>query len=217
MTKRLAPARSVARPRGNNGLWLDHARIVDEDYTWLASVERLVLWNVEIPPGFIAGLDKLWWLDVRGGSASNLRMASGASKLRYLAVNQVRGMRDLSVVSEMLNLRYLALYGLPQVTNLPSFSSHDKLEHASIGQMSGLLSITGVLEAPRLRQLQLIKRIGVSADDVERIVSHPAIKQFCWLAEDVPAKVWMPVVEKIALPSVPNVFPEDWFELSTST
>lgn len=217
MTRRLAPARSVAKQRSNNGLWMDHARIVEEDYAWLASVERLILWNVQIPTEFLARLKKLWWLDIRGGSASDLCVARGASKLRYLAVNQVRGMQDLSAVSEMLELRYLAFYGLSQVTNLPSFGAHEKLEYASIGQMRGLQSLAGVLQAPQLRQLQFIRKLCVSSDDLERIVNHPTIKQFSWFAEDVPAKLWMPVVKQIALPAVPNVLPEDWFELSTST
>ena len=88
-----------------------------------ASVERLILWNVQIPSGFLARLSKLWWLDIRGGSACDLDVARGASKLRYLAVNQVRGMQDLSAIEEMLSLRYVDLYGLPQMKTLPSFAA----------------------------------------------------------------------------------------------
>jgi hypothetical protein len=175
-----------------------------------------MLWNVNVPPGLLAKLDKLWWLDIRGGSATDLRVAKGASNLQYLAVNQVRGMRDLSVVSEMTKLRYLNLYGLPQVTQLPSLSALGKLEHASLGQMRGLLSLRGLLKAPNLRELELRRKISVSDDDIDGIIKHPSIKQFDWIAEDVPEKVWVPVVEKIGLPSVPCRYPEDWFGLADS-
>lgn len=217
MARKPAPARDVAQLRRNNEIWIDHARIVAADYAWLAKVERLTLWNVQVPLGFLASLEKLWWLDVRGGSGKDLEIARGVAAVRYLAVNQVRGMEDLSAIGEMLNLRYLSLYGLPRVTRLPSFAEHDKLERAELGQMKGLLSLAELLQAPRLRQLKMLKKINVNSDDVERIINHPSIQQFGWLAEDVPDKVWVPVVARIGLPNVPSEFPEDWFSRSESS
>jgi hypothetical protein len=214
MKYRRAPALSVAKTRNRNGYWLDHAEIGEEDFEWLDSVERLILWNVSVPPGFLARLERLWWLDVRGGSASDLQMARGATRLQYLAVNQVREMRDLSVISEMVNLRYVFLYGLPHLTKLPSFSPLSQLEYAGLGQMRGLLSLRAVLEAPRLRQLKFEKNVNVTSEDVGRIATHPTIRQFSWSAEDVPYKVWGPVVDRIGLPPVPTAYPEEWFSLA---
>jgi hypothetical protein len=214
MAKKRSSARSVAQPRSHNGFSIDHAEIVEDDLAWLGSVERLSLWNVKIPSGFLARLRKLWWLDIRGGSAGDLNVACGATGLRYLAVNQVRGMQDLSAVGRMLKLRYVFFYGLPQVKTFPSFGGHSKLEHASVGQMRGLRSLQGLLQAPKLRELQLIRKINVNADDVEQIAGHPTIRRFDWFAEDVADKVWVPVVERIGLPPVPYAFPEEWFGLS---
>src|SRR3546814_6892091 len=78
----------------------------------LRDVERLTLWNVKVPRGFLGRLEKLWWLDLRGGTGADLSAAMGASRLRYLAVNQVRGLADLSLVSEVRQLQLLSLYGL---------------------------------------------------------------------------------------------------------
>jgi hypothetical protein len=217
MPKKRAPARNAARRQSDNAFWLDHAEIVEEDIEWLASVERLVLWNVSVPPGFLARLEKLWWLDVRGGSATDLRIARGATKLQYLAVNQIRGLCDLSVIREMIDLRYVLLYGLPHVTQLPSFLPLSKLEHASVGQLRGLLSLSGLLEAPHLRELEFVRKVNVTSEDVSHIITHPTIKQFSWFAEDVPDKVWVPVVKKIGLPPLPHGFPEDWFSLAESS
>jgi hypothetical protein len=214
MAKKQAPARDVVQRRSNNSFWIDHAEISEDDYTWLALVERLTLWNVRVPSDFLARLAKLWWLDIRGGSGRDLNVARGATRLRYLAVNQVRGMQDLSAVGDMLSLRYINFYGLPKVKTLPSFAAHARLKHASVGQMEGLLSLQGLLLAPKLRELQLNKKINVSAKDVERIASHPTIRRFGWFAEDVPDKVWVPVVNRIGLPEVPHDHPEEWFGLS---
>jgi hypothetical protein len=211
MAKKRRLARDVASWRDGKDCWLDHAEIVERDYEWLAPVEKLTLWNVRVPASFLARLDSLWWLDIRGGSAANLEVAKGASKLQYLAVNQVRGMQDLSIVCEIKSLRYLDLYGLLHVTRLPSLSALAKLERASVGQMRGLASLAGLLEAPNLRDLELVRKVNLSSDDLDVIVNHPTIERFNWWAEDIPDKVWVPVVEQIGLPPVPIGFPADWF------
>jgi hypothetical protein len=198
--------------RSNKNLALSGVELLDEDHTWLAATERLALTSVKLPAGLLARMEKLWWLDIRGGSGTDLEFARGATKLQYLSVNQIRGLQDLSLICEMRSLRYIQLYGLPKVTELPSFSSLVNLEHASLGQMQGLHSLHGLLEAPRLRELQLVRKINVNATDVDEIINHPAIKQFGWFWEDVPVKVAMPVLEKIKLPPVPYLSAEDWFE-----
>lgn len=137
--------------------------------------------------------------------------------LRYLAVNQVRGMRDLSLAAALTVLQYLDVYGLAQLTALPSFRSASKLEHVNLGQLRGLPSFAGVLDAPNLRELRLSRKMNVPASDVERVRNHPALQRFSWFAEDVPDKVWVPVVEAIALPSVPVQFPADWFKAKATT
>jgi hypothetical protein len=101
MAKR-ARAKDVAQDRGAGVFWIDHAEILGEDYELLKSAERLTLWNVRVPTGFLARLRRLWWVDLRGGSASGLDIVVGADNLQYLAVNQVRGMRDLARWARLL-------------------------------------------------------------------------------------------------------------------
>jgi hypothetical protein len=216
-TAKRRSARAVARDQGDNGFWLDHAEIDEGDFEWLEGAERLTLWNVVVPPGFLARLRNLWWLDIRGGSGRDLETARGATGLRYLAVNQVRGMRDLSVAAALPALEYLDLYGLPQLTELPSFETASNLEHARLGQLRGLPSITGLLDAPNLRELEFSRKMNVPPSDVQRIRRHPALQRFSWFAEDVPNKVWVPVVEAVALPSVPVLFPAAWFKAKETT
>jgi hypothetical protein len=213
MAKKRPLTIEVCKRRNNRVLQLNHVELVDEDVEWLAVTERLTLWNVRVPPGLLARLEKLWWLDIRGGSATDLSVARGADKLQYLAVNQVRGMCDLSLISEMTTLRYLDLFGMPKVMQLPSCARLERLEHAGLGQMRGVHSLHGMLQAPRLRELVLIRRININQADVDGIINHPAIEAFSWFAEDVPQREWTPVVEKIGLPAVSHVYPEEWFKL----
>jgi hypothetical protein len=217
MAKKRPPTIEACKRRSNRVLRLDHVELIDEDIEWLSSTERLTLWNVKIPAGLLARIENLWWLDIRGGSATDLSVVKGADKFQYLAVNQVRGLSDLSLVSEMVTLRYLVLYGLPKVSELPPCMRLVNLEHACLGQMRGLVSLHGLLQAPKLRELELVRKINVSETDVDKIVSHPAIAAFGWFAEDVPNKVWMPLVEKIKLPPVRHMHPEEWFRLPEFT
>lgn len=213
MAAKLQSARDVAKPRAANGFWIDHATLHGEDFAWLADTERLTLWNVKIPAGFLSRLHKLWWLDIRGGTGADLAPILGASRLRYLAVNQIRGLSDLSGLAAFKELRLLSLYGLAQVTTVPSLKDLNALERLEVGQMKALPSIAPLLEAPRLKELLLIRNMSVPSPDVAAISSHPSLERFDWLAEDVPNKVWLPVVQSISLPKARSMHPEDWFGL----
>ena len=206
----------MARQRAKHWYWLDHARITEDDRSWLGDVRQLTLWNVEIPNGFLASLPHLWWVDIRGGSATDLEVIRGATGLQYLRVNQIRGMTDLSLIQDLRSLRLLQLYGLSKVTQIPALSGLDQLERADAGQMTGLQSLAGVLDAPNLRELFLLRKLQVSPDDQERILQHPSLKFFNWMAEDVPVKVWEPVCNRITLPKAISCHPEDWFEKHTT-
>jgi hypothetical protein len=206
-----ARAKDVAQDRGAGVFWIDHAEITDEDHEFLKFAQRLTLWNVRVPTGFLARLHRLWWIDLRGGSASELDVVVGADNVQYLAVNQVRGMRDLSVIGQLRRLRLIKLYGLPHVSTLPSFKGLTQLKRAELGLMPGLKSLKPLLEAPNLRELLFHKKMNVRPADVKGIIDHPAIKRFAWFAEDVPNKVWEPIVKKIGLPEAETLHPEEWF------
>jgi hypothetical protein len=214
MAKR-ARAKDVAQDRGGGVFFIDHAEILEEDYELLKSAQRLTLWNVRVPTGFLARLRRLWWLDLRGGSASDLDIVVGADNLQYLAVNQVRGMRDLSVIRQLRRLCLISLYGLPQVSALPSFKALTQLKRAELGLIPGLKSLKPLLDAPNLRELLFSKKMNVRPADVKGIIDHPALKQFDWSGEDMPNKVWQPIVEKIGLPEAEHLHPEEWFYRKT--
>jgi len=217
MAKKRPPTIEACKRRSNRILRLNHVELFDEDIEWLSATEHLTLWNVRLPAGLLARIEKLWWLDIRGGSATDLAVVKGVDKLQYLAVNQVRGMCDLSLVLEMTPLRYLDLYGLPKVAELPSCTRLVNLECVRVGQMRGLISLHGLLQAPKLRELDLVRKMNISETDVNEIISHPTIEAFGWFTEDVPRKVWAPVIEKIKLSSVRYVQPGEWFRLPEST
>lgn len=206
------PALANAGNQGNGRWFIDHARIVDADAEWLNDVRHLILWAVEFPRGFLRRLPALQWLDLRGGSTSDLSEVAGMTSLTYLRLNHIRGIVALDELPSLSSLMLLDIYGLSNLRRLPSFAPLDKLVRVEIGQVRSLQSISPVLEAPVLEELVLNKRVAIDLKDAERINAHPTMKKFGWTdIEGVPSRVWEPVCAAISLERVHSEFPEDWF------
>lgn len=206
-----ARARDVAGGRGSREIRIDHAVIEPADLDWLAPVRRLTLWAVDLPEGFLATLPNLEWLDVRGGSGASADFVIGCDRLRYLQINQVRGLSDVSAVGDLVTLEMLSLYGLPKVSVLPSLARLWALARLELGSLKGLTSIAPALDAPALAELCLIRAVSMDADDPRRIRDAAQIKAFDWFAEDVPVRAWEPVVRLVDKPAAPAINPEVWF------
>ena len=205
------PAAEVANWHTPKKLWLDHARIGDDDLEWMAPVESLLLWNVRMPDGFLAQLPNLRGVSIRGGSRTDLALLDGCDALLSVDVNQVRGLHDVGAVAEVRSLEFLSLYGLPRVEELPSLQGLDALRHVQLGSMKGLKTLAGVASIPNLTTLQFIRAMSVTADDVDMLVEHPTLEAFDWFAEDVPRRVVEPVMQRLSHLRRPTpVRPEVW-------
>lgn len=178
MAKKKVPANSAAKPLRGSGVAIDHACIVEEDLPWLLPIKRLSLWDVDVPHGFLAKLPNLWWLDIRGGSAKDIMVADGADKLECLIVNQIRGLEDLSLLTSFRQLRFLSVYGLPKLVSFPDLSPLTQLEHADIGQLKGLRSLIGILSAPNLKELYMVRRVNISEEDLDCMSAHQSLEKF---------------------------------------
>jgi hypothetical protein len=211
MSTRLRPAASVANWLAPDALQMDHAVITLDDLSWLTPVRELTMWAVKLPPRFLARLPHLEWVDISGGSGKDLDFLVGCSRLRYLSINQVRGVDDLSALASFTNLELLDLYGLPRVKAIPSLAPLQHLRRVQIGSMKGLSGLTGLLDAPHLAELALLRAVGLAADDAANLAALPSLTHFEWNAEDVPDKVWVPVRELISKPKTETMSPWEWF------
>ncbi len=180
------------------------------DRDWLSRAEWLTLWSVKVPEGFLASLPHLRYLDIRGGSAASLAAVEGCTELRYLQLNQVLGLADLSVLPTLQELVMLSLYGLPKVRELPSLASLRRLARLELGSLRGLAGLTGVHDAPPLRELLLIRSVAVDEGDARRLAVHRALERFDWFGEDVPVRQWQPFVAAVGKPPAKAVHAQDW-------
>ncbi|WP_456789525.1 hypothetical protein [Cellulomonas sp. P5_C5] len=210
----MAGAQDQADWRSADELWLDHATLRPADATWLEPVRSLTLWAVKVPDGLLASLPNLEYLDLRGGTGVSVAPAEGCRRLRYLQVNQVRGVTDLAVVPTLTSLELLSLYGLPRVETLPSFAPLGRLRRVELGSLKGLTGLTGLHDAPVLEEILLHKAVGFAPDDAARLARHPTLGAFEWVAEDVPVGVSRPFRETVARPPARSMFARDWLARS---
>jgi hypothetical protein len=207
-------AKSAARLQDAGGVFIHHATIVEDDFEWLAEVERLTLWNVKVPADFLPRLNRLWWVDWRGGGkGQKIEQLTTCPALRFVSLNQIRGVDDLKFLAELTSVEMVRIYGMSAVQRIPSFAGLTSLRRLEIGQMKLLETIHPALDAPNLEELMLVKTVNVTPDDVRVIKSHAMLRSFDWFAEDVPDRVWLPVREAITLPRTRIMHPEDWFSL----
>ena len=205
-------AAEVARWRSDDDVWIDHATLIESDADWLRPVKRLTLWSVKHPADFLPQLPSLQFLDIRGGSGTSVSQVAQCAALRVLVVNQVRGVSELDAIAQLSTLELLSLYGLPRVQNLPSTAGLRSLSRVDLGSMKGLTSIAPILEAPDLQELQLSGMVNLTSDDVTAIREHPSLRRFGWYAEDVPDRIWKPVIEAVSKAAPAALRPEAWLD-----
>jgi hypothetical protein len=206
-------AQTAARAQDAGGVFIEHTTIVDDDIEWLAEVERLTLWNVKVPEDFLPRLSRLWWIDWRGGGKSqNVEQLQDCPGLRYVSLNQIRGLSDLSLVSRLTTVEMLQIYGLSAVQGLPSFAGLSSLRRLELGQLKRIEAIRPALDAPLLEELLLIRAMNVTPEDIVGIQSHATLRLFDWFAEGVPDRTWVPVRQAITLPRARFMHPDEWFD-----
>ena len=208
----MSQAQAAAKWRSADEVWLDHASLDEVDLEWLRPVKRLVLWSVRLSEGLQARLPSLVSLELRGGSGTTAISAAGCSNLRFLAINQVRRLPDLDVLSTLISLEFLSLYGLPRVRSLPSMAPMHRLVRIELGSMKGLTGLTGLLDAPALEELLLIRTVAVAASDAKDLADNTTLREFDWFGEDVPVRVWAPFMEAVGRPKSRVLEQAEWFE-----
>ena len=215
---RRAAELAKVQPRGSGTYWIDHQTLTPSDIERIHDARHLTLWNVRLPRGSLDMLPALEFLDLRGGSLSDLALIANARRLRGLVVNQVRGLSALDEISGLVGLEVLSLYGLAQVERLPSFARLVNLRRVEIGQMRSLTDLSGLVGAPALEELLLVRKLPIDSAAVRPFLGHPTLKAFTWFWEDVPWSRARPVLEVLNHLEKPALMrPEEWFAMNGRT
>lgn len=103
--------------------------------------------------GDLKQLKKLW---IGFGSVPNIDPISGLRKLKSLELLKVREVDDLAPLSRVVDLQYLAIGDMKQITSMPDCSMLKSLRRVYLDTMNGISDLSGLVTAPRLEDLIVI-------------------------------------------------------------
>lgn len=207
------PALDVVKWRSPTEIWIDHAHISNDSLKHFAAVEKITMWNVTYCDELFDCLPQLWWLDIRGGTIKNIHSLPAAVNLRYLQLNQIRGLNDLTEIETLKQLELLSLYGLPKVCELPHLNLLTSLKRVEIGQMKGLRNLNSVWASDQLEEIYLSQNVPIDVADIDSINGMSNLKAFDWNATDIPARRFMPIRTGVTIPQAHALHAEEWFQL----
>lgn len=153
-TKKKMSVEFLARCGRLKGLFLEEHVIGIDAVSKLKNLEELILRSITLPDlEIIATLPKLWSLDIKLGGTKNFAALSRLKSLKYLELWMVKGIFDLSVISEVTTLQEIFLESLRNITTVPPLHKLRKLRRVTFKNMQGIRDLSPLLGAKSLEDV----------------------------------------------------------------
>lgn len=115
-------------------------------------------------------------LDLKLDGTHELSLLPRIGRLEYLELWMVRGLSDLTPVSDVTTLEYLFLQALRHVTALPDLSRLTRLDTVFLETMKGLSDLRPLLTAPALQRVALVDMRHLQPEHVAVLANHPQLR-----------------------------------------
>lgn len=143
----------------------------------LSSLEQLTIRSITLPNlTLLLPLRNLWSLDIKLGGTTNLTALSRLKSLKYLELWMVRGLSDISVISEITSLQNLFLQALKNVTAIPSLQKLTMLRRITLIQMKGIPDLSPLLQARSLEDIAISDAPRLSPEAFLPLKNHTSLK-----------------------------------------
>lgn len=143
----------------------------------LSRLEDLTLLSISTEGlDYIVGLNNLWSLEIKLGGIRNLSALRQMPNLKYLELWMVRGLSDLSPISALRGLQNVYLQSLKQVTALPPMNELPRLRRVSLVTMNSLRDISSLREVQSLRDFLYEPGVVLSPNAFDWIFEMPNLK-----------------------------------------
>lgn len=143
----------------------------------LKDLEDLTLRSITLPDlEAIANLSRLWSLDIKLGGTTNLAALSRAKSLKYLELWMVKGLSDITFISEIITLQKLFLQSLKNVTVIPHLQKLVNLRRIILTQMKGISDLSSLLQARSLEDVAISDAPRLSPEAFLPLQKHPALQ-----------------------------------------
>ncbi len=143
----------------------------------LTNLDHLSLRSITLKDlSILVPLKKLWWLAIKLGGTKNLSLISKIENLKYLELWMIRGLEDISPVSELPKLQFLFLQDLKNIKELPDFSKCRDLKRIDIENLKGLSDLSPLLKATSLEDLIVASGNIIKPSDFLCLKNHKSLK-----------------------------------------
>lgn len=143
----------------------------------LKNIEKIQLRSITLKDlSILVPLKKLWWLAIKLGGTCNLSLLPELTGLKYLELWMIRGLKDISPISKLVNLQKLFLDRLKNVKSLPDFSLCRNLKDIQINTTKeGISDVSSLQSAVNLEEL-LFSGHTLQPGDFICLKKHPSLK-----------------------------------------
>jgi len=144
----------------------------------LVELEDITLRSISTPNlDYLRNLPRLGSLDIKLGGTSNLSAIEGMPGIKYLELWNIRGLRDIGVISHLPGLQNLFLQSLPHLTVLPSLRESRQLKRVLLQNLKGLKDLGELQWAPALQEFILLQGASHQVDDWLPLLSNPSLRR----------------------------------------
>lgn len=158
-------------------LFLEAQQKGTEAINQLAKLEKLVLRSISTADiDYIKGLKNLWSVDIKLGGIKNFDALKTLPQIKYLELWQIRGLSDLSFLSELRTLQNLFVQSLIQVSELPCFIQNTSLRRLYLENLKGLTNLQTLRNAPALEEFVYVSANNLEAEDLLPVLENPNLK-----------------------------------------
>ena len=128
---------------------------------------------------YLSELENLWSVDIKLGGIKNFDALTTLPKLKYLELWQVRGLSDLSFMSDLPTLQNLFLQSLIQVTKMPNLNRNISLKRIVLENLKGLTDLTALKFAPNLKEFKFVGPIAakLEPEDLLPLLENPMVEK----------------------------------------
>ncbi|NQX56790.1 hypothetical protein HQN86_24445 [Pedobacter panaciterrae] len=171
---------SIARFEDLEYLYLEGQQKGIEAISHLKKLERIVLRSISVPNlEVLSDLKELWSVDIKLGGIKNFNALKNLPNLKYLELWQIRGLADLSFISELNGLQNLFVQALPQVERVPELKNLTALRRIYLENLKGLKDLFSLRSAPALEEFTYVLAQNQEPENLIPVLENPNVKRVC--------------------------------------
>jgi hypothetical protein len=152
----------------------------------LKKLEKIVMRSISTRDiEYLRYLELIWSVDIKLGGIKDLSALKSLPNLKYLEIWQVRGLSDLSVLSDLKSLQNLFIQSLPQLTVFPTISSLGKLRRIYLENLKCLMDLSELKSALALIEFNYLMAQNQNPENLIPVLENKSLERvYCYFGSD---------------------------------